>query len=98
MAGARDRLAREGEVAIVELELVKLRHALERARRGRHQLRPDPVSGETGNGLDGHLGANLLEDVVEGDGHAEVGELLEALERAVDLVAVELAAGFGAGT
>ena len=49
MAGARDRFPREREVAIVELELVQLRHALERARRRSHQLGPNPVSGETGN-------------------------------------------------
>jgi hypothetical protein len=36
-------------VAIVELELVQLRHALESAGRRSHQLGPHPVSGETGN-------------------------------------------------
>src|SRR4051794_7615923 len=54
MAGAGDRLAPEGEMAIIELELVQLRHAIERARRRSHQLGPYPVSGETGNSLDIH--------------------------------------------
>jgi hypothetical protein len=63
MAGARDRLAPEGEVAIVELELVQLRHALESAGRRSHQLGPHPVSGETGNRLDIHA-QNLLKDIV----------------------------------
>jgi hypothetical protein len=54
MAGARDRLAPEGEMAIVELELVQLRHALESAGRRSHQLGPHPVSGETGNRFDIH--------------------------------------------
>jgi hypothetical protein len=54
MAGAGDRLAPEGEMAIVELELVQLRHALESAGRRSHQLGPHPVSGETGNSLDIH--------------------------------------------
>jgi hypothetical protein len=49
MAGACDRLAPEGEMAIVELELVQLRHALESTGRRSHQLGPHPVSGETGN-------------------------------------------------
>jgi len=40
--------------ALVERELVQLRHALESAGRRSHQLGPHPVSGETGNSLDVH--------------------------------------------
>ena len=51
MAGTRHRLARERQVAVVEPQLVQLRHALERARRCGHQLGPDSVTGETSDGL-----------------------------------------------
>ena len=51
MPRPRHGLAGERQVDVVELERVQARHAVERARRRRHQLGPDTVPGETGNSL-----------------------------------------------
>ena len=46
-------LAREGQVAVVQLELVQRRDAIEGTRRSGHQLGADAVTGQARNGL-GH--------------------------------------------
>ena len=51
MPGPGDRFGPEREVLVVELQRVELRDPVQGTRRGSHQLRPDPVSSETGNGL-----------------------------------------------